>query len=565
MKTGRIPSFALLAACVLAWGMLTADAEILDCRTASAGEFAAAFNELSYGLEYNDDGEIVRSPGKRLQNDEATRVAFMHYIDRHNPTVSITVSRTCRTCNGVARRVSIEGREGANLGYGVERICGACVGRGSYTENAVVKLVYSGELPKKRPSPKLIAFGARLNSARGGNASAQLEVAKQYLEGGLVPQSVNDALKWFTEAARLGEQEALAPLARLYLDPNNSFHDKTYGLALWAVADPSVARAAGPDFVVFTDTSRAASTPVEGLKRYLQLLEAGLLAPRIAQGLKDRSLVDKMLSPESVRKGFPMKAPLSADARNDKDALFARGVARYFGYGFPDADPKEAMSLIEEAACRRHADAFLMVALHYDTEKGYPSSEPTAWAFYGLARSLGSDNPFCLSRLSQFAETGVSVDWVGAPDALLAHVMQGRFTPALIRDLADLSLYRAMRQASPAPGAPNPFETAATQEIPLPKGQVMALARSMLNLKLRVVDASADDECVFRKCWDDGTKRFYSVSGVVTFINAQSRRETAPFTVVFRTSDAGSPTELFYCSAGSFLFGQCPPECGRRP
>jgi hypothetical protein len=74
-----------------------------------------------------DDGEIVRSPGKRLQYDEATRVAFLHYIDRHNPTVSITVSRTCKTCNGVARRVSIEGREGANLGYGVERICGACV------------------------------------------------------------------------------------------------------------------------------------------------------------------------------------------------------------------------------------------------------------------------------------------------------------------------------------------------------------------------------------------------------------------------------------------------------
>lgn len=97
------------------------------------------------------------------------------------------------------------------------------------------------------------------------------------------------------------------------------------------------------------------------------------------------------------------------------------------------------------------------------------------------------------------------------------------------------------------------------------KAQVLSKARSMLMLKLRVSEVAADEECVFRKCWDDGTTRFYAVSGIVTFINAESRQETAPFTVCFKAADASSVPALLYCSAGSFLFGEFPPECGRRP
>jgi hypothetical protein len=272
-----------------------------------------------------------------------------------------------------------------------------------------------------------------------------------------------------------------------------------------------------------------------------------------------------MLSPELVRKSFALKAPLTSEERTDKRALFVRGVARYLGYGFSAPDRSSALRLIEEAACKQDAEAFLMVALHYDTAKEYPASEPTAWAFYSLARSLGSTNPFCLSRLSKLAETDVAVDWAGAPEALLVHLQQGRFTPAVIRDLADLSLYRIVRPAAAAPGAPNPFDTAATQETPLSKAQVISKARSMLHLKLKVIEIAPDDECVFRKCWDDGTNRFYSVSGIVTFTNAESRREIAPFTVCFKAADASSTPVLLYCSAGSSLFGEFPAECGRRP
>ena len=87
----------------------------------------------------------------------------------------------------------------------------------------------------------------------------------------------------------------------------------------------------------------------------------------------------------------------------------------------------------------------------------------------------------------------------------------------------------------------------------------------MLQLKLRVIEASPDDECVFRKCWDDGTDRFYAVSGIVTFTKPDSRRETAPFTVCFKAADASSTPALIYCSAGSVIFGEYPAECRRRP
>ena len=545
-------------------------AEEFDCAKPSYGISAeSVIQRLAEGLDYTEDGEIVSAPGRKMKLDFASRIALRHYIVRTRPRIPITLTDTCKNCRGAGFTEKWEynpaifgdlGRPGPKLP------CSLCRGRiGPLVTLLELEVVWSGPLPELLASPKLVAFRGKVNSARDGNASAQLEVARGFLEGKIVPKSVPDALKWFTEAAKQGEKDALAPLAQLYLDSANDFHDYAYGLALSAVADPALARADGPEFVAFAETSNVATDPEAGLNRYLQVVEAGLLAPRIVQGLNDRTQIEKVLSPELVRKSFPLKGPISAEARTDKRALFVRGVARYLGYGFSSPDRTEGLRLIEEAACKQDADSFLVIALHYDAAKEYPASEPTAWAFYSIARSLGSTNPFCLSRLSKFAETEVTVDWAGAPEALLAHLQQGRFTPAVIRDLADLSLYRVVRPAAAAPGTPNPFDTAATQEIPLSKAQVISKARSMLHLKLKVIEIAPDDECVFRKCWDDGTNRFYAVSGIVTFTNAESRRETAPFTVCFKAADASSTPVLLYCSAGSSVFGEFPAECGRRP
>ena len=564
----QLTSFGLLALALLTWPTLSA--EQFDIANPSNGITAEkVIQRLAEGHEYTEDGEIVPAPGKRVKLDYASRIALRHYIVRNRPSVSFTVNSTCSDCKGVGsiQKYEYDPNIFGDLGrWGPKRTCAACGGRvGPIFTSYDLEVVWSGPLPKLEPSPRLVLFNGKVNSARDGNASAQLEVGKVFLEGKLVPKSINDALKWFTEAAKQGEKDALMPLARLYLDPANAFHDYAYGLALSAVADPALGRADGPEFVAIAESTSVATTPEAGLNHHLQVLEAGLLAPRIAQGLNDKTQAEKMLSPELARKSFALKAPLSAEGRADKRALFVRGVARYLGFGFSASDHAEGLRLIEEAACKQDADSFLMIALHYDTAKEYPASEPTAWAFYSLARSLGSTNPFCLSRLSKLAETDVAVDWAGAPEALLVHLQQGRFTPAVIRDLVDLSLYRVVRPTAAAPGAPDPFNTAATQENPMSKAQVFSKARSMLLLKLRVVEVAPDDECVFRKCWDDGTTRFYSVSGIVTFTNAASRREAAPFTICFKAADATSAPELLYCSAGSFLFGEFPPECGRRP
>jgi TPR repeat protein len=547
------------------FGTPAVNGQIYDLAAPMVGvNYYDVFSQVGQGLEYTDDGEIVRAYGKSL-SPKTPRDAFFNYVARNNPTVTVQLLVTCKSCGGKGGFKGIYRRDLKDLGDIIDEPCVACNNRGGSIRPVTLTVTYSGKLPPMPDSPRLIAFRGKLNSARDGNASAQLEVAKGYLEGKLVPKSINDALKWFTEAAKQGEKDALAPLAQLYLDSANAFHDYAYGLALSAVADPALARADGPEFVAFAETSNVATDSEAGLNRYLQMVEAGLLVPRIVQGLNDRTQIEKVLSPELVRKSFPLKGPISAEARTDKRALFVRGVARYLGYGFSSPDRTEGLRLIEEAACKQDADSFLVIALHYDAAKEYPASEPTAWAFYSIARSLGSTNPFCLSRLSKFAETEVAVDWAGAPEALLAHLQQGRFTPAVIRDLADLSLYRVVRPAAAAPGTPNPFDTAATQETPMSKAQVLSKARSMLLLKLNVIEVAPDDECVFRKSWDDGTTRFYTVSGIVTFTNAASRRETAPFTVCFKAEDATSVPAMLYCAAGSFLFGEFPPECGRRP
>jgi hypothetical protein len=83
--------------------------------------------------------------------------------------------------------------------------------------------------------------------------------------------------------------------------------------------------------------------------------------------------------------------------------------------------------------------------------------------------------------------------------------------------------------------------------------------------KLRVMELADEDVTVVRKCWDDGTTRFYSVSGIVTFTNAASSRETAPYTICFKLTDASSPPNFLSLFAGSFHSGEFPAECGRRP
>lgn len=83
--------------------------------------------------------------------------------------------------------------------------------------------------------------------------------------------------------------------------------------------------------------------------------------------------------------------------------------------------------------------------------------------------------------------------------------------------------------------------------------------------KLRVIELSDEDVSVVRKCWDDGVTRYYAVSGIVTFTNASSRSETAPYTLCFKLMDASAPPVLISFIAGSAQFGEFPAQCGRRP
>lgn len=544
----------------------SARADVYDCAAPPAGiSFLEVFGLLSEGLECNEDGEIFPAPGKRLGSDAFTKVAFFRYVARVNPTITVAQFSRCASCNGAGGRKGIVRDGNFDLGRIVEERCAVCGGAGGSTRNVTLTVTYRGAFPPWPDSPKVVAFRNTLNLARDGQPHAQLEVAKACLEGKVVTKSVDDARQWFTKAAIQGERGALAPLARLYLDPSNPFHDLAYGLALSAVADPAVARPDGPEFTFFADFPSPGAGAAAGLERYLQVLEAGLLAPHITQGLADKGQVAKVLSPDSARKGLPPKGPPASDERPGARTIFVRGISRYLGYGFAEPDRREGLRLIESAACLQDADALVFLGLHFDVGREYPAVLPTAWAFYELAAGLGSANPVCQARLKLLAGTDVATDWEEAPKVLLVHLRQGRFTPELIGNLADLSAYRTLPLAATSPGTPNPHDTAASQESPLSKGEVVSRAQEMLRLKLKVVGISSQEETVFRKCWDDGATRFYAVSGVVKFIDGESRHETAPYTVCFKVANAAATPTLLHFSAGSAQFGEVPPECGRRP
>ena len=543
-----------------------AKADVFDCAAPTPGiSFQDVFSKLAEGLECNEDGEIFPSPGKRLGSDAFTKVAFFRYVARANPVVRITSFHSCTSCNGKGGRKGIVRENTFDLGRIVEERCAVCDGAGASMRTVDLTVTYRGAFPPWPDSPKVVAFRNTLNLARDGQPHAQLEVAKACLEGKVVTKSVDDARQWFTKAAIQGERGALAPLARLYLDPSNPFHDLAYGLALSAVADPAVARPDGPEFTSFADFPSPRAGAAAGLERYLQVLEAGLLAPHITQGLADKGQVVRVLSPDSARKGFPLKGPPASDERPGARTIFVRGISRYLGYGFAEPDRREGLRLIESAACLQDADALVFLGLHFDVGREYPAALPTAWAFYELAAGLGSANPVCQARLKVLAGTDVATDWEEVPKVLLVHLRQGRFTPELIGNLADLSAYRALTLAATSPGTPNPHDTAASQESPLSKGEVVSRAQEMLRLKLKVVGISSQEETVFRKCWDDGATRFYAVSGVVKFIDRESRHETAPYTVCFKVANATATPTLLHFSAGSAQFGEVPPECGRRP
>jgi TPR repeat protein len=557
--------FFLMMVCLAATALR---GDVYDCSKGAPGiSFTQVFGQLADGLDCTEDGEIFAAAGKRLQLTDFTKVAFFRYVASVNPTVTVSQLVRCSTCNGKGGRKGIDRNANDILDIGriVDERCSSCNGSGGSYQQLRLTVTYTGPFPPWPDSPRLVAFRGKLNSARDGNGSAQLEVAQAYLEGKFVSKSLEDARTWFVKAAIQGRREALGPLALLYMDAGNSFHDYAFGLALSAVADPTSVQAEGGEFVSFKVVANPATDPEAALRRQLQVLEAGLLAPRIALGLGEKALVEKVLSPVEVRQGFPTKGPVAAGVRPDKRTLFIRGVARYFGYGFPGPDRQEGLRLLESAACLKDADAFFLIALHFDLAKDYPASSQTAWAYYNLANRLGEKDPFCMTRLRQLERTDVATDWADAPDALWDCLQQGKFTPKLIRDFIDLSLYRVVLPSVLAGTTPSPYDTATTQEVPLSKGQVLAQVREMLRLKLNLLGVSPDDESIVRKCWDDGSTRYYSVSGIVTFVHPDSRRETAPYTVCFMVTTPATPATLLYCSAGTVHFGQPPPQCGRRP
>ncbi len=543
-------------------------AQVYDCRTGLTGvSFYEVFRQVGEDLDYNADGEIVRAPGKKLVLTENTRIAFFHYVARVQPRVSIPMYVRCDACNGKGgeRGVLRDPNNPLDLGQLVDVRCAKCNGAGGGNQLVVLTVTHSGPLPSLPPSPKMIAFGKNLGAARDGSAPAQLAVAKAYHEGRLVPRNVIQARDWYAKAGAQGEREALAPLASLYLDPDSPFNDRAFGLALSAVADPSSAKAEGPDFVRIDIAGNDGENPSSGLFRHLQVLEAGLLAPRIARGLEDEAMAEKVLSPDLVRRSFPAGATLATTGTPSARSSYVSGLSRYFGFGFAAADPDGGLRLIEGAACKADPDALLFLALHFDAAKVYAASTPTAWAFYSVASALGAKDAFVQRRTTQMAQLGVAADWVEVPEVLRGRLLEGKLTPAMLRDLADLSRYRLLLPKGGASGATGPFAVAATQEIPLSSAQVFSQARAMLNLKLNVLALGDDDVSYFRKCWDDGQTRFYAVSGQVTFVNAASERETTSYTVCFKLADAPTAPTLLYCAAGSFVFGEYPAECIRRP
>ena len=559
----RVLMISLLA-CL---GSSSLAAQVYDCRTGLTGvSFYEVFRQVGEDLDYNEDGEIVRAPGKKLVLTENTRIAFFHYVARVQPRVSISMYVRCDACNGKGgeRGLFRDPNNTLDLGQIVDMRCAKCNGAAGANQSIVLTVTHSGPLPTLPPSPKILVFRKNLTSARDGSAAAQLSVAKAYHEGRLVTRNLLEAREWYAKAGAQGQSEALAPLASLYLDPENPFHDRAFGLALSAVADPASAKADGADFVRFNFVVNDGQNPAAGLLRHLQTLEAGMLAPRIARGLEDKSKAEQVLSPELVRRSFPSASPMPAAASLPARISFVQGLFRYFGFGFAAAEPEAGLRLIENAACKADPDALLFMALHFDNAKVYPASSPTAWAFYSLASTLGVNDAFVQRRTAQLAQLGVAADWSEVPEVLSEPLLAGKLTPVMLRGLADLSTYRQLR-ASGSSGATGPFAVAATQETPLSAAQVFSRARSILNLKLSVLTLADDDVSYFRKCWDDGQTRFYSVSGQVTFMNASSVRETAPYTVCFKVTDPAAAPTLLYCAAGSVVFGDYPAECIRRP
>ncbi len=524
---------------------------------------------LAEGLEYTDDGKVVPSPGKTMVLTSASRAALRHYIVNNRPRITYRLIQECKPCSntGWVRKWEYDPKIFGDLGReGPPRECTACGGRvGPLVTDLDLEVVWSGPLPPLEESPKLKDYKAKLLSAREGSAPAQLFVGLAMSEGRFGSRDVEAAREWLTAAAAQRELAALEPLARLYLDPASPFHDHAYGLALSAVAFPGSVQADGDGFVRFKDVANGSDSPEAGLTLQLQVLEAGLLAPVIGSGLKDKKVAAKVLSPGGARRAFAAKPALASESGLDARAAYVRGLARYFGHGFQAPDREEGLRLLELAASKRDVDALALLGMHFDAGRVYPASSSTAWAFYEVAVRAGCSEPFPKRRLRAFAETDVVSDWEGALEVLLERFQAGVIPATMFRQLGDLSIYRSLRPLGAASASSGPFDTAATQDSPLPRAQVFGLVRSLLSQKVRIIELASEDVSVVRKCWDDGAVRFYSVSGIMTFSNSGSRRETAPYTLCFKVVDPSSPPEFICLDAGSYRMGDFPAQCGRRP
>lgn len=223
--------------------------------------------------------------------------------------------------------------------------------------------------------------------AGGGDTRAQRILANSYRSGanGIELDAVN-AAKYYEMLHVGGDEAALRPLLRLYLDPDSAAHRPSRALILLEAKAASGDAAAALDMVALLQESGQTARAAAVLSPFASRPAEGGSEAADAQ----RALADILIAPDTQPYDPAQALSLyeGLAAVQDADAIFALGRAYYRGVGSQiTADPERAVGYFITASRLGNPRATLQYAMAQLNGRGAVQNQEQAFSMIeGLAR-----------------------------------------------------------------------------------------------------------------------------------------------------------------------------------
>lgn len=236
--------------------------------------------------------------------------------------------------------------------------------------------------------------------AEEGNAEAQGILGFLYYLGDGVPESIEEAAKWWHKAAENGFPEAQLALGNLYFDGEGVNQSYEEAVKWYRKAAPQISEAKFILGECYEEGLGVTRSIEEAMKIYYELWEEG--------DLEDEMLDVVVKKIEHYNK-LAAKEYAKAAKKGDPVAQHQLGMCYYNGEGVPQND-EEAVKWILKSADQGYSEAIWIMGWFHQYGHALEKDPEKAMQWYSKAADLGDVWGLYKAALFNFGSEGYKVD-----------------------------------------------------------------------------------------------------------------------------------------------------------